>query len=70
MPEAFGILKESSDTKYKGNWHMGKRYGFGEQTFSDGICCKGHWLNDKMNGLFNCESEDYSFKLNAFFENH
>jgi len=49
---------------------MGKRYGFGEQTFSDGICCKGHWLNDKMNGLFNCESEDYSFKLNAFFENH
>jgi len=50
-----GYIEYENGDEYYGNWEYGKKFGYGEYTWSDdGTCCKGQWLNDKMNGNFEC----------------
>jgi len=62
-------MKYANGDEYDGNWEHGKKFGYGEYTWKeDGTCCKGQWLNDKMNGNFDCYTKDGVLFLKGEFK--
>jgi hypothetical protein len=50
MPQGEGRMIYSNENIYEGQWHEGKRNGYGVLTKRNGDHFEGHWVNDMREG--------------------
>jgi len=44
----YGIISSPHGWKYEGNWNLGKKDGFGHETWSSGDWREAVWSNDRI----------------------
>lgn len=50
-PEGAGCMITPNGGRYCGEWHNGKRHGWGTQNYPDGSTYEGEWFNDQVHGF-------------------
>jgi hypothetical protein len=50
MPQGEGRMIYANENIYEGQWHEGKRNGYGVLTKRNGDHFEGHWVNDLREG--------------------